>query len=100
MRNTPVRNMAFAALLSAVFPGLGQLYNGHVRKGLGFLVGAVALLALLLNVTDLNALQQSALTGVPPENIGQLFLITLLLLALALWSIVDAGRAAHRLKRQ
>ncbi len=96
MGNTRVRNMAFAALLSAVFPGLGQLSNGHVRKGLGFFVGAVALLALLVSMTDLNALQQSALTGAPPDNIGQLFLITLLLLALALWSMVDAGRVARR----
>ncbi len=96
MGKRPVRKMAFAALLSAVFPGLGQFYNAQVRKGLGFLVGALVLLTLLLSWADLNALQHSALTGIPPENIGQLFLISLLLLALALWSIVDAGRVAAR----
>ena len=99
MGSKPALKMALAAFLSAVFPGLGQFHNGQVLKGLGFLIAALALLALLLRVTDLNALQQSALSGVPPENIGQLFLMSVLLLALVLWSIVDAGRVASRLNR-
>ncbi len=100
MGNKPVLKMAFAALLSAVFPGLGQFHNGQVVKGIGFLIGALALLAVMMSVVDLDALQQSALAGVPPDNIGQLFLISVLLFGLALWSIVDAGRVAGRSTHQ
>jgi TM2 domain-containing membrane protein YozV len=34
-----------AAVLSAVIPGVGQFYNGDVKKGLAMLIGAFVLAA-------------------------------------------------------
>lgn len=96
MKDGVSRNAGFAALLSAVFPGLGQFYNRQVFKGVGFVTGALILVTLLLTLADLQALQVAALSGAPPENLGRLFLTTVLLLAVALWSVVDAARVAKR----
>ena len=92
----PARRQARSNLLSAVFPGVGQFYNRQVFKGVGFVTGALILVSLLLSLADLQALQVAALSGAPPENLGRLFLTTVLLLAVALWSIVDAARVAKR----
>jgi TM2 domain-containing membrane protein YozV len=44
-------NPFVAALLSAVFPGLGQLYNRDLERGLAFIVGSMlALLSALVLV--------------------------------------------------
>lgn len=88
-----------AGLLSAVLPGLGQLYNRQWVKGVGFLVGLLVLGGALVSSADLEKLQQSAAMGVQPENIGHLFLLSLLILVLAVWSIVDAARTAKRSQR-
>ncbi len=93
--------MAFAATLSAVFPGLGQLYNGQRFKGVCFLGGALVLVILFLSMLDPSmldpvALQQSAQSGVLPENFGRILLLTLALTSVLLWSIVDAARVARR----
>jgi len=97
------RNAALAALLSAVLPGLGQFYNRQWGKGLGFLLGVLlGFLAFLsqagalLGSTDLAQIQQSAAAGNPPENLGQLLILSVLILGVALWSIVDAARSAKR----
>ncbi len=87
---------ALAALLSALLPGLGQFYNRQWRKGGGFLLGFLILAGALLGSVDPQALEQSAASGVPVDNIGQLAILMLLFLALAVWSIVDAARSAKR----
>ncbi|MEK6618646.1 MAG: DUF5683 domain-containing protein [Nitrospirota bacterium] len=88
-----------AGFLSAVLPGLGQLYNRQWVKGVGFLVGLLVLGGALVSSADLEKLQQSAAMGAQPENIGHLFLLSLLILVLAVWSIVDAARTAKRSQR-
>lgn len=93
------RSAGVAGLLSAVLPGLGQFYNRQWGKGLGFLLGVFLLVVALLGMADLEQLQRSAATGAPPVNIGQLFLLSLLILVLAVWSIVDAARSAKRSNR-
>lgn len=85
-----------AAFLSALLPGLGQFYNGEWAKGAAFLLGLLVSGALLTRSADVESLQQSILDGNPPENIGSIFLLLVLILALALWSIVDAARSAKR----
>jgi hypothetical protein len=85
-----------AAALSALLPGLGQFYNGQWGKGLGFLIALVTAGGLLNSSVDLPSLQQSVEQGIPPENIGRVFLLLLLLLVIAIWSIVDASRKAKR----
>ena len=85
---------AIAAVLSALLPGLGQFYNGQWGKGLGFLIALLTAGGLLHSSVDLPSLQQSVGQGIPPENIGRVFLLLLLLLVIAIWSIVDASRTA------
>jgi drug/metabolite transporter (DMT)-like permease len=87
---------AVAGLLSAVFPGLGQVYNRQWGKGAGFLLGLLVLAGILIASVDPQALQKAADAGAPPENIGQLFLLATLILAVAVWSIVDAVLSAKR----
>ena len=89
-------NPAVAGLLSAVFPGLGQFYNRQWGKGAGFFLGLLVLVVALFSSVDPEQLHQSATSGTPPENIGQLALLALLVLAVVVWSIVDAIRSAKR----
>lgn len=37
-REQPYKNPAIAAVLSALIVGLGQIYNGQLGKGIGFIV--------------------------------------------------------------
>ena len=87
-------------MLSALLPGLGQFYNRQWGKGVSFLVGLLVLFAALARSADLEKLQQAAASGIQPENIGQLFLLSLLILVLAVWSIVDAARSAKQSSHQ
>lgn len=62
------KNPVLAAILSAVIVGVGQFYNGDVKKGAVMLVGAVILFA-------------------PTGGV--------LWLALAVWSAIDAYQVAN-----
>ncbi len=35
---TKKKSPGFAVIASFIFPGLGQIYNGEVRKGIGFII--------------------------------------------------------------
>lgn len=39
----PQKNEGLAAILSLLFPGLGQLYNGETNKGILFIVVGIVL---------------------------------------------------------
>jgi TM2 domain-containing membrane protein YozV len=44
----PKKSVVAAAVASAIFPGLGQIYNGEPRKGVLFIIiGAICLSPLL-----------------------------------------------------
>jgi hypothetical protein len=63
----PKRSPAYAALFSLVVPGLGQVYNGEVIKGLVVVV-------LWLGIFGLNAANiRVAMTGGPGRGIGSLY---------------------------
>jgi hypothetical protein len=83
------RRQTIALVLSGIFPGLGQLYNRqHVKGGLSLIVAGV--LSWLIGremPADPLALVHSG---------AALTVLTVVLLALWLWSIVDAWRAAGR----
>jgi TM2 domain-containing membrane protein YozV len=66
-RHPTGKNPALAAVLSAVIPGVGQFYNGDMKKGAVMLIGA--------------ALLGAATAGV-------------LWLAMAIWSAIDAYQVA------
>lgn len=87
------RSPALAGLLSAIVPGLGQLYNRQWWKGIGFLAGVLSLMVGLNNLADQVQLERAA-AGAPLENTGLILTVLLLLLALVIWSIVDAARTA------
>ena len=92
MANPAGRRRAIVAFfLSGVFPGLGQFYNQQALKGGAFLVAGIALSWLIGRVvpTDLMALA-SAQVGVDA------ILFLCLLLAIWLWSAIDAWRVGMR----
>lgn len=89
------KSPVLAAVLSGVLPGLGQFYTRQWRKGAAFLVGFLVLAGIFFSVVDPEALQRAAASGATPDNLGQIFLLAVLILALALWSIVDAVRSAR-----
>jgi len=78
-----------ALILSGVFPGLGQLYNREWGKGAGFMLAGLVLswLAKRALPGDLDALMSAPL---PATVLGAL----VLLLAVWIWSLVDAWRRA------
>jgi hypothetical protein len=83
------RRRVVALILSSVFLGLGQFYNRQPLKGALFLVVGVVLSWLVIRTipTDPTAL---AHVGAAP------FVLLLVLLAIWLWSLVDAWREAGR----
>lgn len=85
-----------AGLLSGLLPGLGQFYNRQWGKGVGFLLGVATPIVVLLSSVNLEALQRAAESGTPPDNIGLLFGLAILSLAIAVWSIADAARTAKK----
>jgi hypothetical protein len=83
------RRKVVALILSGVFPGFGQFYNRQPLKGALFLAAGVVLSWLLGRTipTDPTAL---AHIGAAP------FALLLVLLAISLWSVMDAWREAGR----
>jgi len=83
------RRKIIALILSGIFPGLGQLYNRQPNKGAVVLAAGVVLGWLLGR-------------AVPPDPLalaqpGANLIVPLCgLLALWLWSAIDAWRAAGR----
>jgi LCP family protein required for cell wall assembly len=100
---TPRRSPSVAALLSFLWPGLGEWYGGRWQRAAVFAAPvAVALLALILTLA--GGLQHAALLLINPTNALVLFVVLGLLGALRLASIGDAvlvtgGRAAWRERR-
>jgi len=85
------RRPLLAAFLSGIFPGLGQLYNGERLKALLFVVGG-----LVTGFGPLNPLNVEIDADDPAAGLRTLLLAGLPFLLLALWSVVDAYRAAKR----
>jgi len=96
MGNGRPKNPAIAGVLSGVMPGLGQFYCRQWGKGAGFLIGAVVVDAAFGVSADVFRLLPSFGIGVQPENLSKFLIGSLLLLAIAVWSIVDAARSAKR----
>ena len=105
----------FAIVLSAfIFPGIGQLYKGEVRKGVFLILSASLLLAVLvLGMVMLYSYGYAAVVaaGTPPEaiEVAQLqdilvgvvthpFILFTFGLLLATWvyGFIDAGRRPNQ----
>ncbi len=84
------RRRGVALILSGVFPGLGQFYNREPIKGALFLVIGLVLSWLLGRLAPIDPLV------LPRGEVGRLLVVVLVLLAIWLWSVVDAWRRAGR----
>jgi hypothetical protein len=83
------RRQTIALVLSGIFPGLGQFYNRqHVKGGLSVIVAGVLswLIGREIPAEPLALVHSGAAVTVP----------TAVLLALWLWSLIDAWRTAGR----
>src|SRR5712671_6093909 len=79
-----------AALMSLLWLGVGQLYNGEARKALAFFAVWAALLCAVVVLTI------AATPG--PVTIVVLYFLAALVVALAIYAAVDAFRQARRLR--
>jgi hypothetical protein len=84
---TPRRRQVIALMLSGIFPGIGQLYNRQPVKGA---IGVVLGLVLTWAAAQAAPADPVALAQPGADVLGPL----LALLAVWVWSLVDAWRAA------
>jgi LCP family protein required for cell wall assembly len=88
-RPTDLRRLA-AAALSAVIPGLGQLYNRRRRLAALFLIPSLLLLAIGVALIRGQSPARLAAWVVSPQVMGSLLTLNVLLLA---WRLVAVGQA-------
>jgi LCP family protein required for cell wall assembly len=84
------RRRLFAAGLSAVIPGLGQLANRQTELGRRFLLPTVAALVLVWLVVQLVPLPRLAATFVSPTMLMLLLALNIIVLG---WRIASIGQA-------
>jgi hypothetical protein len=87
----PRRRPLLAAVLSGLFPGLGQLYNRERLKALLFLIGGVVASAGPFSLSDVDIDLDN-----PAAGMRNVLLASLPFLIVALWSVIDAYRTARR----
>jgi hypothetical protein len=86
---TARRRQVVALMLSGIFPGIGQFYNRQLVEGA---IGLVLGLALTWAAARAAPADPLALAQPGADVLGPL----LALLAVWVWSLVDAWRAARR----
>ena len=82
------RRKLIAFILSGIFPGLGQLYNREISKGVLFVAAGGALSWLIERAAPTDLLTASPLEA-------RLLVPLLALLAIWIWSVIDAWRSPH-----
>lgn len=75
-----VRNAGVSAVLSTIIPGLGQIYNGQIKKGVPIIIASIVLLILAIAMRM-------------PERIG----VYVAYILLWMLSIFDAYRSAEKI---
>ncbi len=85
------RSRLIAVTLSGLFPGLGQLYNGEVWRGLAFAVAGA-----FTAFGPWNPLEVEIDLDDPAAGLRNVLLSSLPFLAVAMWSAIDAWRRASR----
>jgi LCP family protein required for cell wall assembly len=88
-RPTDLRRLA-AAALSALIPGLGQLFNGRHRLAVLFLVPSLILIALALLLVRSESPARLVAWVVSPQVMGTLLALNLVLLG---WRLLAVGQA-------
>jgi len=87
------KNPVIAGLLSGVMPGLGQFYCRQWAKGAGFLA-AVSVADFSADVS--RSLIDFLLTRAIPADTTKFLIGSTVMLAIAVWSIIDAVRTTKR----
>jgi hypothetical protein len=85
------RRPIVAVVLSGIFPGLGQFYNGERLKALLFFAGGA-----LTAFGPFNPLDVDIDLNDPAAGLRKVLIASLPFLAIALWSVIDAYRVAQR----
>ena len=88
-RPMDVRRLA-AAGLSAILPGLGQLFNGRRRLAAFFLVPSLIVLLLALMLVTIQSPARLAAWVISPQVLGLLMMLNGLILA---WRLAAVGQA-------
>ena len=85
------RRKLLAVILSGIFPGLGQLYNRQPIRAAVFIIAGIVLTWLIGRAvpSDPMALMET------PLGFDAIALVCLLM-AVWIWSVIDAWRAAGR----
>ena len=92
-----------------IVPGFGQVLNGHIKKGLILMVsvfliiiaGSVKLIQIFLPVINSGKIDmKEILSGIGPMDILILRVILILLLAVWIYSIIDAFVNGIRIERE
>lgn len=79
------RDPGGAAVLSFLWPGLGQLYNRQVIKGVPLVLFGI------LWLLELSGIWESL------ASLEHFVILTLVLIVVQIWSVVDARNAAERI---
>lgn len=91
-------NPGIAAVLSFIFTGLGQIYNGQIKKGL--ILMAISGVSLLLFIIGAAIVAYSSFGIIGSKHIiGGLALMVLSILVIAaagIYNIYDAYNTAHK----
>ena len=99
MQESKINHPGIAAVLSFVFNGLGQLYNGQMLKGLFIIFLSVVNMLVLIAGSIIIALWLLAkITSLKLLALGlALFLVALVsICVLGIYSILDANRQAAK----
>ena len=80
-----MKNYNLAFLLSLLFPGIGQLYNYQYRKGCKFILATFSILAFLPILSSFGG--------------GFFLFLHFLVLALLIWSLIDAVFVARKTEK-
>ncbi len=90
---------ALALILSAIFPGLGQIYNNQVPKG-AVLVGLNLVINFLL-VKSLERLITSGGSISIPDNSTLFIIVAYMTAGLVLWvyAMIEAKRTAEKINK-
>lgn len=98
----PKRKPSYAALFSLVLPGLGQMYNGDLIKGIAVMLGFVVLLSVS-SIGLVNKARVADLGGAyyhPPQSIfavlGTSMVWVGLLVALWVFAVAEASLRASK----
>jgi hypothetical protein len=92
------KSPTLALILSAVFPGLGQIYTKQVLKGI-----IIALLNIVINLLLIEPLRRLMESVESTPDKPTLFIVTGYTVAgLVLWlyAIIDAKRMAEKINRE